>query len=298
MKTWTKGLQRIMNYCWMGLAALSFCLLGQTASARFLDACVWLDLNCDGIRQGGEPAVGDVTVTAYYCQNNQIPLLNDNTTPAILKTEAGGCVRFAFASPPPGVDSAVYLIFTAPNGATFTAQNIGPDTTDSDVDATGKSACTVVEGLQANPPRVDAGLCEEPPPAGGCTRTQGYWKTHSEFGPAPYDSTWASLPNGASTAFYLSGKTYIAVFGTPPAGNAYYNLAHQYIAAQLNQIAGAAIPAGALAAYNDATTLLQTYTPAQIGALRGNNALRKSFINLGGVLGAYNEGKLGVAHCD
>ena len=37
------------------------------------------------------------------------------------------------------------------------------------------------------------------PCLGGCTLTPGYWKTHSEFGPAPYDDNWANLPNGAST---------------------------------------------------------------------------------------------------
>jgi hypothetical protein len=45
----------------------------------------------------------------------------------------------------------------------------------------------------------------------GCTLTPGYWMTHSEFGPAPYDPTWALLPNGASTMFFMSGKTYYQV---------------------------------------------------------------------------------------
>ena len=97
------------------------------------------------------------------------------------------------------------------------------------------------------------------PCAGGCTLTQGYWKTHSEFGPAPYDSTWAQLPNGASTPFYYSGKTWYQVFQTSPAGgNAYYQLAHQYMAARLNVLNGAATTpavdaalAGALAYFNN-----------------------------------------------
>ena len=38
---------------------------------------------------------------------------------------------------------------------------------------------------------------------GGCTLTQGYWKTHSEYGPAPYDDTWALLPAGADSPFFL-----------------------------------------------------------------------------------------------
>ena len=56
-----------------------------------------------------------------------------------------------------------------------------------------------------------------------CTRTPGYWKTHSEFGPAPYDATWAQLPSGASTTFFLSGKTYYQVLWTPRQGTALHS---------------------------------------------------------------------------
>jgi len=132
---------------------------------------------------------------------------------------------------------------------------------------------------------------------GGCTLTPGYWKTHSEFGPAPYDDTWAQLPQGASSPFFLSGKSYHQVLWTPPAGNAYYILAHAWIAARLNQLNGASIPPQVLTAYNTAKTLFQTYTPAQIAALKGNNPLRQQFISLAGILDAYNNGLTGPGHC-
>ncbi len=137
------------------------------------------------------------------------------------------------------------------------------------------------------------------PCALGCTLTQGYWKTHSEFGPAPYDNTWALLPggHGASTTFFLSGQTWLAVFKTAPAGNAYYQLADQYMAARLNQLNGASTPANVQTAINQATTLFQTYTPAQIAALKGNSTLRAQFISLAGILGNYNEGIIGPGHC-
>ena len=138
----------------------------------------------------------------------------------------------------------------------------------------------------------------EPTQYGGCTHTPGYWKTHSEFGPAPYDDTWAQLSNGASTTFYLSGKTYYQVLWTSPAGNAYYQLSFQYIAAGLNQLNGASVPAEVLAAYNSATTLFNTYTPANIAPLKGNNPTRAQFINLAGILGDYNSGITGPGHCD
>lgn len=132
----------------------------------------------------------------------------------------------------------------------------------------------------------------------GCTLTQGYWKTHSKYGPAPYDSTWALLLNGASTTFFLSGMTYHKVMWTPPAGNAYYNLAHQYIAAQMNELNDADMPPAVETAFNSATALFETYTPAQIKALKANSPVRKQFIDLAGILGSYNEGKMGVNHCD
>jgi hypothetical protein len=135
---------------------------------------------------------------------------------------------------------------------------------------------------------------------GGCTLTQGYWKTHSAFGPAPYDNTWASLPGGqgASTTFFLSGQTWFQVFRTAPAGNAYYNLARQYMAARLNILNGASAPASVTNAIATATTLFNTYTPAQIGALKGKNSLRQQFISLAGTLASYNEGAIGPGHCD
>ncbi|HWT40791.1 MAG TPA: hypothetical protein VN081_06030 [Dongiaceae bacterium] len=133
--------------------------------------------------------------------------------------------------------------------------------------------------------------------AQGCTLTQGYWKTHSSFGPAPYDNTWAKLPNGASTSFFLSGQTWYQVFQTPPAGNAYYQLADQYMAARLNVLNGASAPSSVQQALTQATTLFGTYTPAQIAAMKANDPVRKTFITLAGLLGSYNEGLVGPGHC-
>ncbi len=85
---------------------------------------------------------------------------------------------------------------------------------------------------------------------------------------------------------------------TAPQGNAYYILAHAYIAAELNQLNGASIPADVLAAFDTATTLFSTYTPADIGALRGNRAPRPQFIALAKILDDYNNGITGPGHCD
>jgi hypothetical protein len=132
---------------------------------------------------------------------------------------------------------------------------------------------------------------------GGCTLTPGYWKTHSEMGPAPYDDNWANL--GSQTLFFLSGQTYYEVLWTPPKGNAYYILARAYIAAQLNILHGAD-PTDAQAAFDEATGLFGIYTPGDVAALKGKNGkeTRAQFIALAETLDAYNNGLIGPGHCD
>ncbi len=152
-----------------------------------------------------------------------------------------------------------------------------------DTGATGESSWTVNADV----------VCNQ-----GCTLTQGYWKTHSRKGPAPYDDTWAQL--GASqedTIFFLSGKTFYQVLWTAPAGNAYYILADQYIAASLNVLNGATTPAEVQSALNEATTLFQTWTPAQVGAQKGTQQPRKRMLELAGLLDMYNNGLIGPGHC-
>ncbi len=137
-------------------------------------------------------------------------------------------------------------------------------------------------------------------PCDGCSLTPGYWKTHSDRGPAPYDDTWALLgPLQEDTNFFLSGQTYYQVLWTPPqGGNAYYILAHAYIAAELNFLNGSD-PAAAQAAFDAATALFNTYTPAQVAALKGKagNDLRSQFISLATTLDNYNNGLIGPGHC-
>jgi hypothetical protein len=131
------------------------------------------------------------------------------------------------------------------------------------------------------------------PCAGSCTLTQGYWKTHSAQGPAPYDAAWKNI--GAleeQTPFFLSGQTWIGVFNTAPAGNAYYTLAHQYMAAKLNVLDGASAPAGVSAALAQAEALFNANTPAQV--TRTN---RSEFNSLAALLDSYNNGLTGPGHC-
>ncbi|WP_299029843.1 hypothetical protein, partial [uncultured Thermanaerothrix sp.] len=129
-------------------------------------------------------------------------------------------------------------------------------------------------------------------PCGGCTLTQGYWKTHSSYGPAPYDDTWAMI--GENTKFFLINQTYYQVMWTSPiGGNAYYILAHQYIAARLNIYNGAWAPSSVNDAIAWAESFFNTYKPAD----KLSKTVRAEAIYYAGILAKYNEGYIGPGHC-
>ncbi|MCI4568635.1 hypothetical protein [Lysobacter sp. CFH 32150] len=133
----------------------------------------------------------------------------------------------------------------------------------------------------------------------GCTLTQGYWKTHAIFAAKPQftkkrDDTWDLVGAQAeNTTFFLSGTSWINVFWTPPKGNAYYNLAHQYMAAKLNGYAGASVPADVAAAIADAEAWFSLYPPSHTFWKTNKNLV----ITTAGLLASYNEGSTGPGHC-
>jgi hypothetical protein len=127
----------------------------------------------------------------------------------------------------------------------------------------------------------------------GCTLTPGYWKTHSEFGPAPYDDTWDALADGANTAFFSSGQSWHGVLWTPVAGNAYFILARAYMAAFLNGLNGADVPVDVADALIAAEELLANYGPED--APKGKD--RKDMVSLAQILDDYNNGLTSVPHC-
>lgn len=130
---------------------------------------------------------------------------------------------------------------------------------------------------------------------GGCTLTQGYWKTHSDRGPAPYDPAWQNLgPLEEDTLFFKSGRTWYDVFWTPPAGNAYYNLAHQYMAAKLNVLDGADAPASVLTALAGAEALFNAQGLADTTLSRTETTTARQ---LATILDGYNNGLTGPGHC-
>jgi hypothetical protein len=75
--------------------------------------------------------------------------------------------------------------------------------------------------------------CAELFPDCHCSYTQGYWKTHPDAWPTTADLT---VFGGADNA--------LTILNTPPQGNAWYQLAHQYIAYLLNVANGSCTPNG------------------------------------------------------
>jgi hypothetical protein len=131
---------------------------------------------------------------------------------------------------------------------------------------------------------------------GGCTLTQGYWKTHSHNGPAPYDDTWVLIPpEGEESPFFDSPWSwYEAFWEAPQKGNAYLILAHQYMAAVLNELNGASAPPEVIEAIEAAEEYLSDY-----GKYDGKKGpARKEMLALAQVLAEYNEGDIGPGHCD
>ena len=133
----------------------------------------------------------------------------------------------------------------------------------------------------------------------GCTLTPGYWKTHSVYGPAPYDDNWLNiLPAAQDSPFFNSGQTYYQVLWTTPSGgNAYYILAHAYIAAELNVLNGANVPADVSAALNQAESWFSQIYMTPDYNFKSNKTVRAEFISLAGLLDDYNNGLVGPGHC-
>jgi hypothetical protein len=149
----------------------------------------------------------------------------------------------------------------------------------TDTGATGSDSVTVSSNVTCDP--------------NSCTLTQGYWKTHSAYGPAPYDATWALLPGAENTPFFLSGTTWYGVYAVRPRDGAYWQLAHQYVAAKLNSLNGTSL-ASVQASFDAATALFSAKTPAEVGK---NGPAANQAKALASALEAFNSGAVGPGHC-
>jgi hypothetical protein len=143
--------------------------------------------------------------------------------------------------------------------------------------------------IQDSDPEIDAIATN--PPTGGCSYTQGFWKTHPE--------AWPALPPGGlllGTVAYTKTQL-LSILWTPVKGNGLVSLAHQLITAKLNALDGASVPAGVQTAINNADTLIGALIVPPVGA---GYIAPATTSGLTGALDAYNNGLApgGPAHCE
>ena len=115
-----------------------------------------------------------------------------------------------------------------------------------------------------------------------CTFGAGYWKTHADAWPSRF------YP---AAAFFDSGQSWIDVLRTPPRGDAYYILGHQFIAAALN-----------LDGMDSGLVPSEVGTPFAIAggfftADAHTELPRTELVRLATVLEDFNEGNAGVPAC-
>lgn len=151
--------------------------------------------------------------------------------------------------------------YTVDNIATFVAATTG---------ATGQASWQV----KVNVP------CQ----SGGCSLTQGYWKTHPEAWPVD--------------EITIGGVTYakaaaIDIFNTPVRGDVTYSLAHQLIAAKLNVLNGADG-----SAVNSTISDADAWLSANPLGSNPRGSSRPQGTVLAGLLDDYNNGRIGPGHCD
>jgi hypothetical protein len=233
-----------------------------------------------------EPVAG-----ATYRNNARVTVTNDPRNPG---EEMGPNEKVDFSLPDPMVFNGSVNVDDT-NGLSWLFTDSGTQTytrtfTCDEDEGMHDNTATIRETGQSDDARVTV-TCK-PPPAPGCSLTQGYWKTHSKYGPAPYDARWALI--GEDTAFFSSGKTWYQAINTSSAGgNAYYILAHQYIAAKLNLAGGASSTPAVNAALAGAEAFFGAYTPTS----ELSKAVRAQAIAYAGTLADYNEGDIGPGHC-
>jgi hypothetical protein len=138
----------------------------------------------------------------------------------------------------------------------------------------------------------------------GCTLTQGYWKNHNAYAngkrevPWPTNPTYWGWDEDSPVMYTLSAGgndgcpeigTYLEVLQSPTHGDAFYILAHQYIAARLN-VANGAVDSDIYGLLGQAQAML--------GDCQITEDERAGAIALSEELDAWNNGEWGPGHCD
>jgi len=214
----------------------------------------------------------------------------------------GASVGYAFGAPASEIDECVNVNDSMVGNLGVVCASESPRTFTYSHEFVGGAECTVTPVVntvtetgqdtgnlhdQASWTVVVTTPCDQ-----GCSLTIGYWKTHSIYGPAPYDDTWALV--GEDTQFFNNvGVSWYQIAWMPPAGgNAYIILAQQYIAAYLNGLNGA-----------DQSAILDELAEAEywLSYYNWNSYIPKAdraiIKVLADILDQYNNGYIGPGHC-
>jgi len=244
----------------------------RTCGTATLGDYVWNDLNKDGIQDSNEFGMSAVTVNLLPCSGT-VPV-------ATTTTDLAG--KYLFNSITPG---SYKVQFVLPSGYVFSPKNQGMvGTIDSDADVTSGITACVNLASGTNDLTWDAGMYLK---NSGCTYTQGFWKNHTDNWPA------TSLKLGS--VMYTKDQL-LTILQTPVKGNGLISLSHQLIAAKLNIINGAMVPATIQAAINSAESMIGGLVVPPIG---NGYIATASTSALEGTLDTYNSGLAagGPSHC-
>lgn len=135
---------------------------------------------------------------------------------------------------------------------------------------------------------------DTPPPPPFCTLTQGYWKNH----PEDWNDAGDNRPFLTTDLFFNSGLTYLQILQTSSSGgNAYIQLAHQYIAAVLNTGGNPSGDDDVDEAIADAEAFFTAAAAGTPAPAKGSQ-LRADVQADASTLDQFNNGILGPGHCD
>jgi hypothetical protein len=140
--------------------------------------------------------------------------------------------------------------------------------------------------------RICSTLSCDPGDPGGCTLTQGYWKTHGPIPTGNNVNEWDVTSLTIGTVSYTDLQLQ-SIFNTPASGNGLISLAHQLIAAKLN-IANGADGSSVAGAIASADALIGGLVIPPVGAGSLPASATSALTN---TLASYNEGLIGPGHC-
>ena len=141
----------------------SFWIQGTGAESATVSGTVWHDANGDGQQTAGEAGTPHAVVELFRSENATLGDADDVSVGTQTTNLLGGYLFTGLAA---GVNH--YVAVRPPVGFAFTAQDTGPDATDSDVSATGMSAMFVPADLATVD--LDAGLTGGAPVFGWAAR--------------------------------------------------------------------------------------------------------------------------------